>query len=143
MIAEAIAAVAILAAVVAVLRLRVQRRRADRSDTANDILRASKRDLRAEADTLTSKLQRAEAELEAAVDTIAELRARVDEGLRWRRELRQARAEQESSLMKPHPNRSREERRADLVREAFNSAWEARFAAPAVTPPHEQDGATE
>ncbi|GGN80452.1 hypothetical protein GCM10010112_56020 [Actinoplanes lobatus] len=143
MIAEAIAVAAVLALVVVHLRLRFHRRRADRGDTANGLLRNRKQQLRRELAIAAAERDTAIAELESAVATVAELRAQVDEGLRWRNELRQASAEQESLLMKPHPNRSRRQRQADIERAAWVSQWDARFAAPAVTPPHEQDGDTQ
>jgi hypothetical protein len=133
-IAIAIAIAAVVALIAALLRLRVHKREASK-------LRTGRKHLLDRADKLRNELTITTGERDAAIELLDAANARIakyDEALRWRNELRQAAAEQESFLMRPHPHRSRAERREQIVREAFTSAWEARFAAPAFIPPHEQ-----
>ncbi|GIE30006.1 hypothetical protein Ait01nite_030510 [Actinoplanes italicus] len=131
----ATAVAAVLALVVALLRLRIHKREATR-------LRDARKHLLDRADKLRRELTIATGERDAAVELLDEANARIakyDEGLRWRNELRQAAVERASYLMdKPHPKRTRRQRQDDIDRAAFESAWNARFEAPAFIPPHEQ-----
>jgi septal ring factor EnvC (AmiA/AmiB activator) len=132
------AAIFALIAAIAILRIRLYRHDLQHSETARRVLGQTNVRLRSDLTAVEAREAHTKDELAASLTTIAELREELEKGLRWRNELSQARAEFDSHLMNPHPRRSRDERRAEIVREAWSSAWNARFYAPAVIPPHEQ-----
>lgn len=141
----ALVAILAVALVVAYLRLRVHRRDANRLDgVRNDLLRELEIAVR-ERDAATAGFELANADagqLRAQRDEIAAENAKLRTA--WRNQLGTAAAEQASYLMnRPHPHRTREERAAELERDAWNSRMRAVFDAPSRIPPHEQrqDGA--
>ncbi|MEV6297814.1 hypothetical protein AB0M02_00235 [Actinoplanes sp. NPDC051861] len=132
----------VLALLLAAALIHIRALRADNGNlsTANRLLGKGKADLRKELTAARYDADTAIVERDAALDAADMLRVELNKNLRWRNELRQAAAE-ETFLMQP-PNRN--ERPAPRKTDAWASLMNARFQAPAVLPPHEQqqDGDT-